>query len=203
MRIGIDFDGVIADTTIAKQWFCKDKFGVDIPTTLISGGGAKTLLTPEQYAELKSFDFGDGTLLAQVVPGAKTVMSRLVANGHTLIIVTGRDKRGATYAKQFLNQHTIPYHHLIFTQEMHTVDEFAAMGKTKYTKHDIVSRLQFNVLIDDQYSNLEESTGSGCQLILFDQPWNHTTRITHSDIFRVKDWQEAYVQIRMQIRSAV
>jgi len=98
MRIGVDFDGVIVDTTRVKQRFCKEQFRIDIPENFISGGGAKKFLMPEQYQKLKDFDFGEGTLLGSVVPYAKQMIEQLVADGHKIVIVTGRHDVGAQYA---------------------------------------------------------------------------------------------------------
>ena len=194
MRIGIDFDGVIIDTSQIKIWYCKDKFGITVPEALICGGGAKSLLTPEQYNELKDFDFGKGTLLGEVVPSARDVIVNLISEGHRIVIVTARHGAGAKTAVQFLKTHKIPYHHLIYLGDKKTYKG----QKQEMTKRIALEATKLGALIDDQYDNLDVCSGSGAKLYLLDQPWNRTTKIRHADIQRVNGWNELYLLFHSQ-----
>ncbi|MBI4016518.1 MAG: hypothetical protein HY363_02385 [Candidatus Aenigmarchaeota archaeon] len=198
MRIGVDFDGVIVDTSKAKQKFCKDEFGVDIPLNLITGGGAKQFLTLEQYRRLKDYDFGKGTLFGELIPQVRETLGKLIYEGHKIIIVTGRHETGASYARKFLSAHKVPFHHLVYIQEMLSKEELEAMGRKKYEKVNVVRVLKLDVLIDDQYPNLNQSSGSGAMLLLLDQVWNRNVKIDKKDILRVEGWPQVYKLVQMQ-----
>jgi len=75
---------------------------------------------------------------------------------------------------------------------MLTKEELKAMRKEKWEKVNVVLKVNLDVLIDDQYKNLEGSSGTGALLLLFDQPWNRTTKIVHKDIKRVAGWPQVY-----------
>ncbi len=201
MRIGIDFDGVIIDTSQVKIMFCQDKFGVTISPERICGGGAKMKqggpLNPTQYIEMKDFDFGEGTLLGEVVKDAKEVLGRFIADGHKVIIVTSRHLKGGRMAQKFLKQHKIPYHHFV------SIGDKKQYKGEEMTKRIAINVLKLGALIDDQYPTLSVASGTGAKLFLFNQPWNESIKIVHPDILRALGWKHIYSMLqKAEVKAA-
>ena len=103
MRIGIDFDGTIAESGEARQWYLKRYFNIDLNIGEIASGEDKKLITDKkEYEKYKNFVNEEGTLLGTIVKNADTIIAKLAGEGHKIIILTGRTGKQAEYAKRFL-----------------------------------------------------------------------------------------------------
>lgn len=105
MKIGLDFDGVIADSELMKQRLAKELYGVDIPLHLLNRQGvvASGKLTEEEYDDLQDQAYGTRKYSLQILPieGMKPVLIELQKN-HELVIVTSRDERKSAIAQEWL-----------------------------------------------------------------------------------------------------
>jgi uncharacterized HAD superfamily protein len=184
MRIAIDFDGTIANTYALQQQFCKERFGIHLPLEASVGALREKFLRDEQIKEIKEFVHGEATLSAPLVAGAREAMQKLILEGHTIIVLTGRVKAGAAYAKEYLKQNKIPYHHFLFVSD----DEPRRLGDgTVLSKRVVLKRLRFDVMIDDQLKGLAELTTAGVAIIIVDQPWNREDKIP-AGVVRLPHW---------------
>lgn len=94
MKIGIDFDGVVADCGRLKTFGAKELYGVDIAPEkfkkeIVVGEGH---LTSEQYRTLQKTIYGTREIGFQMEPvlGALEYTHRLIAEGYEITVVTSR-----------------------------------------------------------------------------------------------------------------
>ena len=186
MRIAIDFDGTIANTYLLQQRFCKERFGIHLPLEASVGTLRKSfLITEERIKEAKEYVHGEATLSAPLMSGAREAIQKLIAAGHTVIILTGRVQAGMKYAKEYLAQHRIPYHHFLFVSD----DEPRRLKNGEIlSKEAVLHHLHFDVMIDDQLKELAKLTAAGVTIIILDQPWNRTEDIPPG-VIRMNDWK--------------
>src|SRR3989344_4748330 len=105
MKIGLDFDGVISDCGKLKSDGAKKLYGVDIPPAKFKKEivvGEKHL-TAEQYRELQKSIYGTKELgfLMELVDGAHYYISQLVADGHSVLVITSRGEVELKIAKEW------------------------------------------------------------------------------------------------------
>lgn len=183
MRIAIDFDGTIANTYLLQKQFCKERFGIDLPLEASVGALRKSILGDDQkIKEAKEFVHGEATLSAPLVAGAREAVQALVAAGHKVLILTGRVATGATYARKYLKQNRIPYHHFLFVSD----DDPRRLNGEILSKKVVLNRLKIDVMVDDQLKGLAELANS-VTIILIDQPWNRKDKIP-AGVIRLANW---------------
>src|SRR3989338_1359975 len=112
MRIGLDFDGVISDCGRYKSDGAKKLYGVDIPPAKFKKEivvGEKHL-TMEQYRELQKIIYGTHEIgfLMEPVDGVLHFLPRLVADGHTVLVVTSRGEVELEIAKEWSTRQRLP-----------------------------------------------------------------------------------------------
>lgn len=183
MRIAVDFDGTIANTYALQQQFCKVEFGIDLPLEASVGKLREGFLTAAQLQAAKQFVHGPATLDAPLVPGAKEAIAQLAAAGHHIIVLTGRVEAVAKIAKQYLKKHAIPHEQVLFVSDE---EKLTLRDGTALTKATVLTRLQCNVMIDDQLKSVSDVAGK-VLVILLSQPWNRHERIAPGMV-RAKDW---------------
>jgi uncharacterized HAD superfamily protein len=170
--IGIDIDGVIVD------------FGSVILPTL-----SKVCARPVVYQDLCSWDLGralnidekimadtwkqilDSDLLRHAPPikGAIEGLSRL--NKHEIWLVTSRQMSMQNLTLSWLHENKVSYNHLVFNRfgDKHLV------GPT------------FDVFVEDFIEEANTIAKAGISTILFDQPWNKTSKLP-KNLKRVYEW---------------
>jgi len=99
MKIGIDFDGVIANTPKLKSELTKKLYGRSIPTGIFSKElviGSK-LLSPEQYQNIENSIFysKDTGLTVEEVENAIESIRKLLERGVEIRVFTDRAKNGS------------------------------------------------------------------------------------------------------------
>lgn len=173
-RIGLDFDGVIANCVQLKIEIARTMFGVSIPPEdfkkeIVTGKG---LLTLDQYRSVQHEVYGnpDTALRAEVVPGAKEHILNLQAD-HDIHIVTSRTGHFADIAREWLCHHEID---LPITEVPY-----------ENTKQEGASGSA--VFVDDDINKLRELIGHVPHLFLFDWPYNRSD-VPRDGIERVLGW---------------
>lgn len=95
MKIGIDFDGVIADTQKLKEEIAWELFQCKLPSHLAKESLVVEhgLMTKEQYRELMSHVAAKKDIGLRMTPlaGAIEAIGRLQSDGHDLAIITSRE----------------------------------------------------------------------------------------------------------------
>ena len=187
MNIGIDIDNVISNfDEVLKQEFLKhDK---ELRNTGI--------INPEAHITKGMFDWTDDELwpfylenierIAQkldVIEGAKKYIEKLKEDGHTIVIITGRDngeyKDPYTMTKKWLKEKGIVYDKLIFTNGYKN----GKQGKAeKCLENDI------DVMIDDSARICRECFQKNIPTLIMDKPSNRD----ETEIARVHNWKEIY-----------
>ncbi len=203
MRIGVDFDETIADVTAMRIWYLKTNHGLDVTSSQLFDRSVldlKKILSDPDFERYANFYPNEGTLLAPEVANASNVIRKLVAEGHKIVVITGRKGSQFKYAGDFLKQRKIPYHHLIYVDVHGKVDPDPKASLLRRTegferKKVVVDKLQIECMVDDMPGFLLPLSGSGILLCLLNKPWNLNENLP-SDIIRVNDWNEVYTLIQ-------
>jgi len=186
MKIGLDFDGVIADTSYLKQKYIKKKYGVELAIEECKREFAnkKGISTIDYYGMLRKMYETKLTLKAVPVPDAVKNIKKLKNQNHIIYVITSRENKGAGFARKWLkkNKLDIP---LLNTN---------LRPKTEFCR-------DFEVFVDDDYNKLEHLIGTVPNLFLLDLPYNKHIK-TNSHIKRA-DWPGIYnwVQNQNQYKS--
>ena len=187
MNIGIDIDNVISnfDEVLKKEFLIHDK---ELRNTGIIN--AKAYMTKGMFDwtddEIWTFyleNIGKITPNLDVIEGAKEYIEKLKNDGHTIVIITGRDngeyKDPYTMTKKWLKEKGIVYDKLIFTNGYKN----GKQGKAeKCLENDI------DVMIDDSKRMCKDIKDNGIRALLMDTPYNRDT----NEFERVNSWKEIY-----------
>ena len=180
MKIGLDFDDVIAHSQSVKPLAAMELFGVLIPANVFS----KDLilrseeLTLGEYQEVVSRVY-QGRYDLPEVPGALGSIRQLLSEGHSIRVVTNRSDAHRSLAPAIkwleskglnLEVKGVPY----------------GEPKTPFCK-------DLDVFVDDERNNLERLVGIVPKLIFFQ--WPHQPKPTNDQIHLVSSWAEVLQHI--------
>ncbi|TAL19585.1 hypothetical protein EPN90_03045 [Patescibacteria group bacterium] len=176
-KIGIDFDGVIADTSSLKQEQARLLYGVSIPPhqfkeQLVTGMG---ILTQPQYRALMRRVCGtrEVGLRMAPLPGAVPSLRRLLDGGHRCTVITSREAEELAIASEWCAARGL-------------APEFVSVG---YAKPKVEVARGLDVYIDDDLQKLLPLVGNTPNLFLFHQSYN-AHEAEPPEIRRVSSWAE-------------
>jgi len=197
MRIGVDFDGVIADRKNETIFFAKKYFGVDLNSSECTSWKANAKIGEGAYGKilLKALEFGPNIVNFEPTPHVGQALAYLMHQGHKVIVITTLSTPGSRigWAKAFLHRHGIPYSH--WTSITLPADEVGTRKREEYgVKKYQCERLGINTMIDDDIGNLKPLVESGRLLLLFDQPWNRDISVPKG-VIRAFGWQDVLKKI--------
>ena len=176
MKIGLDFDGVIADSTATKLMLAQKLYGATLSPSqwrrdIVLG---KRLLTNEQYDHIQELVYGSEEYGYQMtlIDGALDGISKLIQK-HSVTIVTSRIALKADIATNWCDRNgiTLP---LIG----------AGRGKSKAPYLE-----GFDVFVDDSKEKLEQILGAVPHLFLFNEPYNEDQGVS-PPIDRTLNWDD-------------
>ena len=178
MKIGLDFDGVIADTSKLKQRIAKEMFGVDAPTnilkekTIVEAG----LMTQAEYRTLMNKVCGDRGVGFKMVPVSNSInyIKELLDVGHEVRVVTARQANEFEVAKEWLE-----------SQEVSGIT-YASSG---YGKSKLEHTKDLDVFVEDDYSKLLDLKATVPHLFLMTWDYNEVVEV-EDGITRVYSWHE-------------
>lgn len=162
MNIGLDFDGVIADTTALKLEVARERFG-----TVLDGARAKEelviadgVMTQEQYRALMDTICHDPSvgMRMRLCENADTVIAKLTGDGHRLLIITSRSESETAIAEEWCRTHAIAI-------------PFISAGYGQ-SKADVLKDRSIDAYIDDDLHKLEPLVGLVPYLFLYTAPHN-------------------------------
>lgn len=184
MRIGLDFDGVIADCGKLKREGAQRLFNIDIPEEKFKKEIVirEKLLNDEQYRILQKEIYGNPEvgLCAELVPNTHKYIEKLLKEGHELSIITSRAGASLEVAKQWLNYQKI-------------LLPIIGVGQGK-TKEEACKKLQIEIFVDDDIDKLEEITSCVPNLFLFS--WGYNEKDNEKPVAkRVYSWEHLYETI--------
>ena len=191
MNIGIDIDNVISnfDEVLKKEFLEHDK---ELRNTGI--------VNPEAHMTNGMFDWSDDEVWSfylknieriikslDVIEGAKEYIEKLKEDGHTIVIITGRDN--GEYAdpynmtKEWLADKKIPYDKLVFTNSYKNDKN----GKTRKCFENNI-----DIMIDDSAGICRDCFENNITTLIMDKPCNREEK----EITRVHNWKEIYEYIK-------
>lgn len=109
MKIGLDFDGVIADSSELKVLGARELYNIDIPVGQFKKEivvKEKRYLTPEEYERLQDYIYTSHSLglSMKIVEGADAYIEKLIDSGYLFKIITSRSGRALEIAKEWLSK---------------------------------------------------------------------------------------------------
>lgn len=159
VKYGVDFDGVIANTNLAKSDWIRRNLNVDVEPWKTDRTLCLPIIGIEAYKKMSDYVFSrDSTLLMKEVHGALSGIACLARHAD-LYLVTMRSGERMDSAKEWLRQMDILRYFKGFG------DIRCSDGSIK-TKMDLRSELSLDVMIDDDERHLI-SRGTEEKLILF------------------------------------
>jgi len=177
MNIGLDFDGVIADSGKLKSHHAKKLYGVNIPPSRFKKDIVvqEDILTEEQYWDLLKIVHGtlEAGLLMEPVEGMLHYLPRLMADGHSTVVITSRNETLGVAKEWALRQGL----NLNF------------IGVGFDSKAKAAQGLDF--FVDDDLEKLESLVGVVSHRYLFSRDYN--AHLNSGDIAkRLSSWEELY-----------
>jgi uncharacterized HAD superfamily protein len=181
MKLGFDFDNVIADGIRLKIEAAKRLYGKAIAPEDIQGRKVINagILTPEQYRSVQRAVYYNNDVHRHIPPvdGALLYLPKLQAEGHTIIVVTGRDNEALTYAREWLADHGL---------HIYTIGT-GAKPKTEACRG-------LDLFVDDDINFLLPMRGAVKRPVLFTRPYNEHP--IPEGIERVRSWKEIYDEVQ-------
>lgn len=183
VNIGIDFDGVIIDSSNIKIRIAKERFGIRLTperaskeNILLSGVSVddyniffRTILSSQEK------------FLINLVPGAKEVMNQLyLSNG--IYVITSRHNDDLKHIKDLLRHHDINYHFIINTSDQ--------------PKNKACLENKIAIYLDDDVHKLQKINNGFTKCFLLDKPYNRNIDFDKDKIERVLDWHDFYSRIK-------
>lgn len=177
MRIGVDIDGVLADSlplwvTELNRFFNKNKRVEEIHLYDI----CKTydITTEELYKFLER----RGRYLMSAPPpvtGAPYYLSR-IKQYHDIYIITAREEQYGLETREWLKKHGLPY------------DELLLLGS--HDKKEACLEKKLHVLVEDTLEIGVEVSAAGVPVLLMDAPYNQGP--LPGLVYRKRSWDEVY-----------
>lgn len=172
MNIGIDFDGVIADSSSLKKKYVFDNFGLDVKTSELAKKNLMAKIGEKEYYKMISEIYGtDIFYKARILPNAKKVINSL--NKDSVFIVTSREDNEAYFAKNFLDLNKIKYDFFINTSNK--------------DKNEVCISNNIELLVEDNENILLKIDKDKVRRVLFDTPYNRNV-VLPEDVIRLRGW---------------
>lgn len=175
-RIGIDFDGVIADHHPHKLQLAK-ALGFELEPWQLNANLLREFLSEETYRKLQRSLYGEMTIDAPPVAGALETIARLPGEPYVL---SARRPENESFPRLWMKRHhldeIIPFERVIFCEE----------GKGKRAHCE---RLGLTMFLDDKLSYLEHLP-TEMQRVLFDVDGIASRLPRTNDFFVATSWEE-------------
>ncbi len=193
MRIYIDFDDVLCETARHLSELARDLYGRRVPYEAISVFDLREAfsLSAEEIDTLmaRAHDADFLTELAPA-PGGIEAVRALEADGHDLVIVTGRPATSHDGTSGWLRKHGLGHIEVVYFDKYGRAKEPPAADAPKTLTRDEFERLHFDVAIDDSPTALDLlAHRCDCTVFVFNRPWNQTYRMAPS-MRRSSSWTE-------------
>ena len=183
MKIGLDFDGVVADCGRLKSETALKLFGVKIPPedfnkeAILSAG----LLSADQYTAMQKLIYETREFGLRAMPVAEVfIYVQRLLKEHHVHIVTSRGDAGTAIAREWL------------ASQRKGVDiDFTGVGPGNSKAEALQG---FDVYVDDDLDKIAQVVDSVPHRFLFS--WEYNRHIAVGDVAeRVGSWSELYHRI--------
>jgi len=182
MKIGVDFDGVIADSVKLKQRLFRQELGLQLrPEECCWEKAREKGVTREQYRQVvEGMIYGTELCLEiEPVPGSIDVIRKLKEEGNEIYIVTSRQDNQAEYAARWMDD------------EIHRVGYEKIINTCDKPKGEVCIAEGIGVLVEDSPGKLQDVAGLGIRAILLEKAYNRGLSIPEG-AERAADWNEIY-----------
>lgn len=192
MKIGLDFDGVIADTGKLKSVLAKKLYGLELSSARFKKEFVikKKLLSLEKYRELQDVIYGNKKMidLMEPVEDALYFIDRLIREGHSILVITSREKASLEMAKKWLEKCRLSDKSGV---------SLIGVG-IKNTKVRAAKGL--DVYLDDDFDKLEPLVKVVPHLFLFS--WSFNQHIDEKNVaLRITNWRDFYSKVKQIDKS--
>lgn len=183
MIIGIDIDGVLADSEPLYRQTINRLFNLTLKQKDVTSYKYEECagLTEDQMRLFwKTFYREGGWLKIKPIKEAKRFLDKLKRKKHRIVVVTSRPRehiKEETY--QWLKEHKIPHSELIFLENHKSKHQAALLRGHK-----------FDYFIEDNYEYALDLAQKGVKVLLMDYSWNRWGK-PHPNIRRIKNLKEA------------
>ena len=174
MRLAIDFDGVIADTSTLKQAYVKERLGQEVSIAETDKATLPTIIGEESYKEMIRAIYSSKPLEAPVVEGAKKCLKEL-AKHHTLIIVTNRSDEEIHVMTSYLQKHGLQHDKVVNTPGQ--------------SKEEICLAEGVDAILEDSLAQLARFKRGRTRLYLLTRPYNKGMH-PPPNIERTESWRD-------------
>lgn len=172
MRIGLDFDGTIADTTGAKIRYAREVLGLEVTPLETWRAAGEPRLGAERFREMVVAAHHQYTESTEPMPGVLEVIERLAVD-HELFIVTARTDAEVEWARRWVVDRALPVQSLEHTN--------------RASKLEVSRRLALDVLLDDSPPVLLDIAEAGIGAVLIETEYNRALP-RHLAIELVRHW---------------
>lgn len=172
MRIGLDFDGTIADTTGAKIRYAREVFGLELNALETWRAVGEPRLGAERFREMVVAAHHEHTEFTEPMPGVLEVIERLAVD-HQLFIVTARTDAEVEWARRWVTARALPVQ--------------AVEHTNRASKLEASRRLGLDVLLDDSPPVLLDIAEAGIGAALIETEYNRALP-RHLAIELVQHW---------------
>jgi uncharacterized HAD superfamily protein len=186
MRIGLDFDDVVADSGIAIIAMHNAKHGTNFKKEDFANFFfEETWGVPreERNKEIDEFFATDQLTNIDPMAGSLKAIRDLRASGHELYIITGRPNRDIEQTELWIEHHFL---------DVFAGIHFASPSRTEEIqrkKSETCKALHIDIFIDDDAKNVLDCAAAGIKTFIFDQPWNRQGEFP-ANVERVYSWDE-------------
>ncbi|MHB8126456.1 MAG: 5' nucleotidase, NT5C type [Desulfitobacteriaceae bacterium] len=179
MRIGVDIDGVIADSYSVWLHELNRHYGKNIP---VLEDYDIHLVFDVPWDDMNDF-FKQNTeqlfSMPQPMQGAKEGLETLLDDGHEVIYITARVPEEKEVTLRWLQKYQIPYEHILFVGDN--------------SKVDIIKQWEMHVFVEDYLVNAKSIAQSGVPALLLNASYNQGQ--LPAGITRCHSWQEILQEI--------
>lgn len=184
MKIGIDFDGTIADTNQIKSRWIQDQLGISVPPYMTDRTSCIPIIGKENYKLMGISVYSpDSTANLAPVPGALDAIERLKQN-HSILIITARTRNKLRPAEEWLASHRA------------TVDlEVLSVKVSEKSKVQVCLDNHVNALVDDDEGHLVGLEDTGIAAILFKRNAPTPNNSKGQFCYFCRSWEEIEQQL--------
>lgn len=187
MRIAVDLDGVLYEWSKTARYMLREYKGHSVSGPMGAESTSWDYIMHHVPAADWKWLWTEGINLGlfrygHVVTGAQTAVRSMRDLGHSVIVVTHRPKEAVPDTIAWLDMLMKPDAGVVFD------------GIHILTSGEPKSSVNFDVLIDDKASNLEDAVGHARKGILFDREWNQGAKPAGTE--RAYGWKDAVRIVR-------
>lgn len=174
MRLAIDFDGVIADTSTLKQAYVRERLGQEVSIAETDRTTLPSIIGEEPYKEMIRAIYSTEPLEAPVVEGAKESLDELNKH-HTIIIVTNRSDQERHAMTTYLKRQGLPHD--------------KALNTPGQSKEEACIMEGVDAILEDSPAQLARFKKGRTKLYLLTRPYNEDTPLP-PHVERMDSWRD-------------